>query len=388
MELFFKNYLIFLLLFCLKIFCTKIGADASNLNLHGHDIKTAIVFGVTGQDGCYLAKFLLQKGYKVYGTTRKVTPSNTHKLFEMIKDVNEEKRQNLILLNGDITDHSFVSEIIRNIMPDEIYNLAAQSSVKTSFEEPIHTLMIDAIGTLNILVSMHSLDKHKKIRFYQASTCEVFGKAKIFPQNESTPFCPRSPYGVAKACAHWATVNYREAYNMYTCNGILFNHESPIRGEEFVTRIISSGVSKIQSGISKCLCLGNLNAKRDWGFAGDYVEAMWLMLQQDKPEDFVIATGEVHSVREFVEIAFKEIGIEIEWQGEGVNEIAIDKATSKTIVCVDRKYFRPAEIDILIGDPSRAKDKLGWEPKVSFKNLVKMMTQNDMIMNIINNYEN
>ncbi|MDR3646457.1 MAG: GDP-mannose 4,6-dehydratase [Candidatus Babeliales bacterium] len=371
--------IILMSLFVNKIYCNdliKVDKDIDQNEIC--DSKIAVVFGITGQDGCYLTKLLLNKGYKIYGITRKATASNTQKLFEFIKDVDIELKENLILLNGDITDHSFVSETIRKYMPDEIYNLAAQSSVKTSFEEPLHTLMVDAVGTLNILVSMHSVDQEKKIRFYQASTCEVFGKTKKFPQDELTPFYPRSPYGVAKACAYWSTINYREAYNMYACNGILFNHESPFRGEEFVTRIITKSVSKIKKGEAKYLSLGNLNAKRDWGFAGDYVEAMWLMLQQDKPEDYVIATGEVHSVREFVELAFNEIGIDIIWRGHGVNEVGIDKKTGQKLIYVDPKYFRPTEVDFLIGDPSKAKNQLKWKPRVSFKELVKMMIKNDI----------
>lgn len=341
--------------------------------------KSALIFGITGQDGAYLTKFLLHKGYKVYGVVRRSSNSNnTERLNHILQKEDENIKKNLVLLYGDITDCAAVFKIINTTKPDEIYNLAAQSHVKISFEKPNYTAQVDAIGTLNILEAIKSADLTKKTKLYQASTSELFGIAKEIPQTERTPFYPRSPYGVAKLYAYWICVNYREAYKIFACNGILFNHESPYRGENFVTRIISKDIAKIKLGLQDNLTIGNLNSKRDWGFAGDYVEAMWLILQQEKPDDFVIATGETHSVREFIELAFEQIGINIQWQGEGVNEIGVDKKTGKVLVKIDPKYFRPTEVDLLIGDANKAKNKLGWQPKVTFKELIKIMVEADI----------
>ncbi len=339
--------------------------------------KVAFITGITGQDGAYLAELLLEKGYIVHGMQRRNSLSNTARIDHLCQDINK-KANNFYLHYGDLTDSPSIIKLIRDIEPDEIYNLAAQSHVQVSFETPEYTANSDALGTLRILEAIRILGLEKKTKFYQASTSELYGKVQEIPQKETTPFYPRSPYGVAKLYAYWITVNYREAYNIFACNGILFNHESPRRGETFVTRKITIAVSNIVKGLQEKLYLGNMNAKRDWGFAGDYVEAMWRILQQDEPEDYVIGTGETHSVREFTELAFKEAGIEIEWEGEGVNEVGRDRATGKVLVEVDPKYYRPAEVELLISDPSKAREKLGWEPRISFEELVKMMIEYDL----------
>lgn len=341
-----------------------------------YNLRSAIIFGITGQDGTYLTKFLLEKGYKVYGVVRRSSCQNHDKLDDYLQD--EALKRNLILLYGDITDSSSVQKIVGTVKPDEIYNLAAQSHVKVSFDKPAYTAQVDAVGTLYILEAIRSFDLTLKTRFYQASTSELFGKVQEIPQTEKTPFYPRSPYGVAKLYGYWIGVNYRESYNMFICNGLLFNHESPYRGDNFVTKTITRSVARIKFGLQDKLTIGNLNAKRDWGFAGDYIEAMWLMLQQEKPDDYVVATGETHSVREFIELSFKEIGKEIIWEGEGVNEIGIESGTGRILVQVDPKYFRPAEVDLLIGNPSKAETILGWKRKVTFKELVKMMVKSDL----------
>jgi GDPmannose 4,6-dehydratase len=371
--------------FCLiLIFCYSIKANDNILTSDSIDKidifnnKSALIFGITGQDGAYLTKFLLHKGYKVYGVVRRSSSPNTQRLDNILKNENSELKNNLILLYGDVTDSLCVSKIINTVKPDEIYNLAAQSHVKVSFEKPLYTAQVDGIGTLNILEAIRNADLSSKTKFYQASTSELYGLVQQVPQTEKTPFYPRSPYGVAKLYAYWIVVNYRESYNIFACNGILFNHESPYRGDNFVTKAITKSVARIKLGLQDKLSIGNLNSKRDWGFAGDYVEAMWLMLQQDKPDDFVIATGETHSVREFIELAFKEIGIELIWQGSGINEVGIDKKTNKILVQIDPKYFRPAEVELLIGDASKAEQKLGWKRNIVFKDLVKMMVQRDI----------
>jgi len=339
--------------------------------------KVALLTGVTGQDGAYLAELLLNKGYTVHGMHRRSSLSNTGRIDNLLKDPHQ-KDCNFFLHYGDLTDSANVIRLIKEIEPDEIYNLGAQSHVQVSFETPEYTANSDGIGVLRILEAIRILELEDKSKFYQASTSELFGKVREVPQKETTPFYPRSPYSVAKLYAYWIAINYREAYNIFACNGILFNHESPLRGETFVTRKITIAVSNIKKGLQDKLYLGNLNAQRDWGFAGDYVEAMWLMLQQDKPDDYVVATGETHSVREFTELAFKEAGIDLEWEGEGVNEIGRDIDSGKVLVEVDPMFYRPTEVDLLIGDSSKAREKLGWKPKVSFEELVRMMVKSDM----------
>jgi GDPmannose 4,6-dehydratase len=339
--------------------------------------KKALMTGITGQDGAYLAEFLLNKGYIVHGIKRRSSSFNTERIDHLYRDPHE-RNVNFFMHYGDLTDSTNLIRIVQEVQPDEIYNLAAQSHVQVSFETPEYTANSDALGTLRLLEAIRILGLEKKTKFYQASTSELYGKVQEIPQSETTPFYPRSPYGAAKLYGYWVTVNYREAYGMFACNGILFNHESPIRGETFVTRKITMAVAKIKKGLQKKLYLGNLDAKRDWGFAGDYVEAMWLMLQQDEPEDFVIATGETHSVREFVELAFGEVGIGIEWQGEGVDEVGVDKETGDVLIEIDPRYYRPTEVELLLGDPTKAKEKLGWEAKVGFQELVKMMVEGDL----------
>ena len=339
--------------------------------------KTALITGITGQDGAYLVEFLLNKGYIVHGIKRRSSSFNTARIDHLYKDPHE-RNVNFFLHYGDLTDSTNLIRIIQETQPDEIYNLAAQSHVQVSFETPEYTANADAIGTLRLLEAIRILGMEKKTKFYQASTSELYGKVREIPQKETTPFYPRSPYAAAKVYAYWVTVNYREAYDMFACNGILFNHESPIRGETFVTRKITMAAARIKKGTLDKLYLGNMDAKRDWGFAGDYVEAMWLMLQQDEPDDFVIATGETHSVREFVELVFREVGIEIGWQGEGVDEVGVDRATGDVVIEIDPRYYRPTEVDILIGDPTKAKVKLGWEAKVGLRELVKMMVEADL----------
>ena len=345
-------------------------------------MKRALITGITGQDGSYLAEFLLEKGYEVHGIIRRSSSFNTGRIEhlyidELIKDMHAKRK--IYLHYGDMTDSTSLIRLIREVEPDEIYNLAAQSHVKVSFEVPEYTADTDGIGTLRMLEAIRFLGMERKCRFYQASTSELYGKVVEVPQNENTPFYPRSPYAVAKLYAFWIVKNYREAYNMFAVNGILFNHESERRGETFVTRKITLAASRIAHGMQEKLYLGNLNAKRDWGYAKDYVECMWLMLQHDKPEDFVIATGETHSVREFCTLAFQYTGIDIEWQGVGIMEKGIDKRTGKTIIEVDPKYFRPTEVDLLLGDPSKAKKLLSWNPvKTPFPKLVKLMVESDM----------
>lgn len=338
--------------------------------------KVALITGITGQDGAYLAEFLLKKGYVVHGIKRRTSLFNTDRIDHLYQDPHVSDR-NFILHYGDMTDSSSLVHIIQKVQPDEIYNLAAQSHVAVSFEEPEYTANSDALGTLRVLEAIRILGLGKKTRFYQASTSELYGKVQEIPQKETTPFYPRSPYGVAKLYAYWITVNYREAYDMFACNGILFNHESPIRGETFVTRKITRALARIKLGLQDCLYLGNLDSKRDWGHARDYVEAQWLMLQQPAPEDFVIATGQQYSVRDFVNVAAEKLGLKIRWQGKGADEKAIgDKGD--TIVAVDPRYFRPAEVETLLGDPSKAKQKLGWSARISFQQLVEEMVTADL----------
>jgi len=338
--------------------------------------KIALVTGITGQDGAYLAEFLLGKGYVVHGIKRRSSLINTDRIDHLYQDPHETGRR-FILHHGDLTDSSNLVRIIQQTRPDEIYNLAAQSHVAVSFEEPEYTADSDALGTLRLLEAIRILGLEQKTRFYQASTSELYGLARETPQTETTPFYPRSPYGVAKLYAYWISVNYREAYGIYACNGILFNHESPLRGETFVTRKITRALARIKLGLQDCLYLGNFNARRDWGHARDFVEAMWLMLQQPQPEDFVIATGEQHSVREFVEAAATELGLQLTWKGEGKNEKGYDR-DGRCIVAVDPRYFRPTEVDSLLGDPGKAKAKLGWVPKVKFAELVVEMVRADL----------
>lgn len=340
------------------------------------DRKVALITGITGQDGAYLAEMLLSKGYIVYGIRRRSSSFNTSRIDHLYKDIHEDDVR-LFLPYGDMTDSTSLLRIIQQAQPDEIYNLAAQSHVAVSFEEPEYTANSDALGALRILEAIRILGLEKKTRFYQASTSELYGLVQETPQKETTPFYPRSPYAVAKLYAYWITINYREAYGIYACNGILFNHESPIRGETFVTRKITRALARIHLGMQDCLYLGNLDALRDWGHARDYVEMQWLMLQQDQPEDFVIATGVQYSVREFVNIAAKELGMSIRWEGEGVDEKGYDE-NGKCIVVVDPRYFRPTEVETLLGDASKAKQKLGWEPQTSFEQLVREMVQSDL----------
>ena len=340
--------------------------------------KVALITGITGQDGAYLAEFLLDKGYIVHGIRRRSSLFNTHRIDHLYRDSHQPDTR-LFLHHGDMTDTSSLVHIIEKTQPDEIYNLAAQSHVAVSFEEPEYTANSDALGTLRVLEAVRILRLEKRVRFYQASTSELYGLAQETPQTERTPFYPRSPYAAAKLYAFWITVNYREAYGMYACNGILFNHESPTRGELFVTRKITRALARIHLGLQECLYLGNLDSKRDWGHAKDFVEAQWLMLQQAQPEDFVIATGRQHSVREFVELAAKELGIEIRWTGSGPGERGID-GSGKSIVAVDPRYFRPAEVDSLLGDASKAHRKLGWRPKIGFEALVAEMMREDLAL--------
>ncbi|MGE7110285.1 GDP-mannose 4,6-dehydratase [Lysinibacillus sp. NPDC047702] len=335
-------------------------------------MKKALITGITGQDGAYLTKFLLGKGYEVHGLVRRASIERYDRIEEFLND------DRLMLHYGDMTDSSNIIRLMSDIRPDEVYNFAAMSHVHVSFDTPEYTANADGVGTLRLLEAIRILGLEQKTRIYQASTSELYGKVQETPQSETTPFYPRSPYAAAKMYAYWITVNYREAYNIFACNGILFNHESPLRGETFVTRKITIAVANIKNGNQDCLYLGNLDAKRDWGFAGDYVEAMWLILQQENPEDFVIATGETRTVREFVECAFSEVGINIEWRGTGINERGINRATGQVIVAVDPQFFRPTEVDLLLGNPTKAKEVLGWKPKTSFDELVKMMVAEDL----------
>lgn len=339
--------------------------------------KVALITGVTGQDGAYLSELLLSKGYEVHGVKRRSSLFNTDRIDHLYQD-QHEKKVNFKLHYGDLTDSTNLIRIIQEVQPDEIYNLAAQSHVKVSFETPEYTANSDALGTLRILEAIRILRLEKKTRFYQASTSELYGLVQEVPQKETTPFYPRSPYGVAKLYAFWITKNYREAYGMFACNGILFNHESPLRGETFVTRKITRAAAKISLGLQEKLFMGNLDAERDWGHAQDYVEGMWLMLQQDEPDDFVLATGKKITVRRFIEMSFGELGISIEWKGTGVDEKGYNKATGKVIVEIDPRYFRPAEVELLVGDASKAKAKLGWEAKRSVEQLCKDMIASDL----------
>ncbi len=341
--------------------------------------KKAIITGITGQDGAYLAEFLLKKGYEVHGIKRRTSLFNTDRIDHLYQDPHTKDRK-FILHHGDLTDSMSLIRVIQEVQPDEIYNLAAQSHVAVSFEEPEYTANTDALGALRILEAIRILGLEKKTRFYQASTSELYGLVQETPQKETTPFYPRSPYACAKLYAYWVTINYREAYGIYACNGILFNHESPLRGETFVTRKITRALARIKLGLQDCLYLGNLDSKRDWGHAKDYIEMQWLMLQQDKADDFVIATGVQYSVRDFVRIAAKEIGIDIIWQGEGLAEKGLDKHTGVCLVAVDPRYFRPTEVESLLGDATKAKEKLGWVPKISFQELVEEMMREDLLL--------
>lgn len=339
-------------------------------------MKKALITGITGQDGAYLAELLLEKGYQVHGIKRRASLFNTDRIDHLYQDPHEKGRR-LVLHYGDMTDSTNLIRIIQAVQPDEIYNLAAQSHVAVSFETPEYTANADAIGPLRILEAIRILGLEKKTRFYQASTSELYGLVQEVPQKETTPFYPRSPYAVAKLYAYWITVNYREAYGIYGCNGILFNHESPVRGETFVTRKITRALARIKLGLQDCLYLGNLDALRDWGHAKDYVEMQWLLMQQEEPEDWVIATGVQHSVREFVNTAAEELGMKISWQGNGVDETGTDQ-NGRVIVRVDPRYFRPTEVETLLGDPTKAREKLGWTPRISFRELVTEMVREDL----------
>jgi GDPmannose 4,6-dehydratase len=350
--------------------------------------KVALITGITGQDGAYLAELLLAKGYVVHGIKRRTSLFNTDRIDHLYQDPHVGNRR-FILHYGDLTDGSSLTRVLQASQPDELYNLGAQSHVAVSFEEPEYTANSDALGTLRLLEALRILGMDKKTRFYQASTSELYGKVLETPQKETTPFYPRSPYGVAKLYAYWITVNYREAYGMFACNGILFNHESPLRGETFVTRKVTRALARIALGAQECLYIGNLNARRDWGHARDYVEAQWLMLQRPQPEDFVIATGEQRSVRQFIETAAAEIGIEIDWQGKGADEAGLVRRADarwtavkrgQTIVRIDPRYFRPSEVDTLLGDPSKAQSKLGWKPRIGFRELVAEMMREDVAL--------
>jgi len=340
-------------------------------------MKKALITGITGQDGAYLSEFLLNKGYEVHGIKRRASSFNTERIDHLYQDPHATDKR-FFLHYGDLTDTSNLVRIIQEVQPDEIYNLGAQSHVQVSFEVPEYTADTDGIGTLRLLEAIRILKMEKKVRFYQASTSELFGKVQEVPQKETTPFYPRSPYAVAKMYAYWIVVNYRESYGMFACNGILFNHESPIRGETFVTRKVTCAVARIRAGLQDKLYMGNIDSKRDWGFAGDYVELMWLMLQQDTPDDYVMATGVTTTVRDFITLAFREGGITLRWEGQGIDEKGIDEATGKVVVEIDPRYFRPAEVELLIGDSTKATTKLGWKPRVDLHGLVKMMVQNDI----------
>ena len=340
--------------------------------------KKALITGVTGQDGSYLAEFLLEKGYEVHGIKRRASSFNTQRIDHIYED-SHIKNQNFILHYGDLTDSSNLTRIIAEVQPDELYNLGAQSHVAVSFEVPEYTADVDAMGTLRLLEAIRFLGLEKKTKFYQASTSELYGLVQETPQSETTPFYPRSPYAVAKLYAYWITVNYREAYGMFACNGILFNHESPVRGETFVTRKITRALARISLGLQDCLYLGNLNALRDWGHAKDYVEMQWLMLQQEKPEDFCIATGIQYSVRDFVNAAYAHLNRTIRWEGEGLDEKGFD-SEGNCIVAVEPRYFRPTEVETLLGDPGKAKEKLGWEPKITFEDMVHEMMEHDLML--------
>jgi GDPmannose 4,6-dehydratase len=339
--------------------------------------KKALITGITGQDGAYLAELLLQKGYEVHGIKRRASLFNTDRIDHLYQDPHE-KNVRMVLHYGDLSDATNLIRIVQQVQPDEIYNLGAQSHVAVSFETPEYTANSDALGTLRLLEAVRIVGLTKTTRFYQASTSEMYGKVQEIPQSETTPFYPRSPYGAAKVYAYWITVNYREAYGMYACNGILFNHESPLRGETFVTRKITRGLTRVKERLQECIFLGNLDARRDWGHARDFVRAQWLMLQQNEPEDYVIATGEQHSVREFVQRAAALLDMDIEWQGTGINERGVDRKTGTTVVKVDPRYFRPTEVETLLGDASKARSRLRWQPEISFGDLVKEMVGADL----------
>ena len=341
--------------------------------------KKALITGVTGQDGAYLSEFLLKKGYEVHGIKRRSSSFNTERIDHLYQDPHAENK-NFFLHYGDLTDTSNLVRILQEVKPDEIYNLGAQSHVQVSFEVPEYTADTDGLGTLRLLEAIRILGIEKTTRFYQASTSELFGKVQEVPQKETTPFYPRSPYAAAKIYAYWIVVNYRESYGMHASNGILFNHESPIRGETFVTRKVTRAVARIKLGLQEKLYMGNIDSKRDWGFAGDYVELMWLMLQQEKADDYVMATGVTTTVREFITMSFTEVGIHLTWEGTGINEKGIDLATGKVLVEIDPAYFRPAEVELLIGDPTKAMTTMGWKPKVKLPELVKMMVENDLML--------
>ncbi|MBI5246553.1 MAG: GDP-mannose 4,6-dehydratase [Elusimicrobia bacterium] len=340
-------------------------------------MKRALITGITGQDGSYLAEFLLKKGYEVHGIKRRASLFNTDRIDHLFQDPHEKKLR-FILHYGDMTDSSSLQRVLQLVKPDEVYNLAAQSHVAVSFQEPEYTANVDALGTLRLLEAIRTLGWAKKTKFYQASSSELFGKVRQSPQRESTPFYPRSPYGAAKLYAYWITINYREAYGLYACNGILFNHESPRRGETFVTRKITRGLARIKLGLDEKIWLGNLDAKRDWGHAKDFVEMMWLMLQKPKPSDYVAATGRQNSVRQFVEAAAAELGFDLVWKGKGAAEKGVDRRTGRAIVELDARYLRPTEVDALLGDAAKARRELGWKPKVSFEELVREMTREDL----------
>ncbi len=340
-------------------------------------MKKALITGITGQDGSYLAELLLAKGYEVHGVIRRSSSFNSGRIDHLYRDPHETGVK-LFLHHGDLNDASSINKLLRDIRPDEIYNLGAQSHVRVSFDIPEYTGEVDALGVVRILEGIRETGLNTK--FYQASSSELYGKVMETPQTETTPFYPRSPYACAKAYAYYITVNYRESYNLFACNGILFNHESPRRGETFVTRKITRAAARIKLGLQKCLYLGNIDAKRDWGFAGDYVEAMWLMLQHSEPDDYVVATGETHSVRKFAEMVFTRLGMPLTWQGEGIHEKGIDTASGKIVIEIDSKYFRPAEVELLLGNPAKAKQALNWEPATSFERLVEMMVDEDLAM--------
>lgn len=340
-------------------------------------MKRALLSGITGQDGSYLARFLLEKGYEVHGIKRRASSFNTERIDHLYQDPHE-KGAHFFLHYGDLTDSTNLIRIINKVQPDEIYNLGAQSHVQVSFEVPEYTSDVDGLGTLRLLEAIRILNMEKKVRFYQASTSELFGKVQEIPQKETTPFYPRSPYACAKLFAYWIVVNYRESYGMHASNGILFNHESPTRGETFVTRKITRAAARIKCGLQDKLYMGNIEAKRDWGYAGDYVELMWLMLQQPEPDDYVMATGTTTTVRDFITMAFREVGLELEWCGKGIDEKGIDLRSGRVLVEIDPRYFRPAEVELLIGDPAKAMKKLGWKPRVSLSELVTMMVSSDL----------
>jgi GDPmannose 4,6-dehydratase len=371
-----KSRPFFLALTCLFFNLATVFAASQTENSEKVQPKKALIFGITGQDGAYLTELLLNKHYEVHGVIRQSSVPNTTRIDPFIQDASIFNKR-LFLHYGDLTDSISILKVIESTQPDEIYNLAAQSHVRISFDVPEYTAKVDAIGPLRILETIKLLGLSKKIKFYQASTSELYGLVQEIPQTEKTSFYPRSPYGVAKLYAFWITVNFRESYGVYACNGILFNHESPFRGEGFVTRKITLAAWRHKLGIQDVLYLGNLDAKRDWGYAKDYVEAMWLILQQEKPDDYVIATGEMHSVREFVELAFKYLEIEVEWRGHGIEEYGVNKKTGQIIVKIDPQYYRPSEVDLLLGDPTKAEKILQWKPKTSFKELVTIMMEAD-----------